>query len=104
METFENPLTKLAMRARKKFSKKSDVEKETSRPPRIDAEYIYKKYNPEREISEFKKKVGRIRAENEDVQNPIGQLIDRRIYEKLNEIEKDRYVNKIVNMYNRVIE
>lgn len=104
MEEQENPLTKLAMRARKKFNKKSDSEKTPSRQPRMDVEYIYKKYNPDKELADFKKQVKKIRDGNEDVQNPIGQLIDRKVYEKLNEVERDRYVNKIVNMYNRVIE
>ena len=44
-------------------------------------------------------KVKQMLDENEDVVNPLAKLIDYKIYNKLNDTEKERYLLVLVNKY-----
>lgn len=44
-------------------------------------------------------KVKQMLDENEDVVNPLAKLIDYKIYNKLNDSEKERYLLVLVNKY-----
>lgn len=40
--------------------------------------------------------------EREDVFNPIAELTDKKVFEKLSQIEKEKYVIEISKRYNRI--
>ena len=94
-----NPLTKLANRARKKFNKKQDEKEQKLNDRKINAEYIYKIFDNEKENLYFMKKTLKILSINPDTINPLGQLIDYKVFNNLNDVEKDRYIVNLTNKY-----
>ena len=50
----------------------------------------------------FVNKVNQILSSQTEVYNPIGQLVDKAIYDNLSEVEKQFYVLTIVDKFNKV--
>lgn len=94
-----NPLTRLAMRARKRFCKQT--KEKTS--PKLAAEYVFLKSNRGEEIEEFKNKVSKMIKDNPNIQNPIAKLVDKSRYEKMDIFGKERYITKLANLYEDVV-
>lgn len=99
MEDINNPLSRLANRARQKFNKKEKIEEKAVEKKKLNVEYIFKKFDDKSEQSIFTKKVSQILEMNPDVQDPIGKLIDENIYLKMTDYDKDRYILKLTNKY-----
>lgn len=94
-----NPLTRLAMRARKKFCKQTK-EKVSPKPA---AEYVFLKSNRVDEIEELKNRVSKMIKDNPNIQNPIAKLVDKTRYEKMDIFGKERYITKLANLYEDIV-
>ncbi len=53
-----------------------------------------------KEDLQFLKKVHSILSSNEDILNPIGKLVDKELFEKLNDTQKQQYVLELSEKYN----
>ena len=56
------------------------------------------------EDAQFLKKVYSILSSSEEIFNPIAQLMDENYFKTLNDIEKQSYVLKITDRYNKAKE
>ncbi|MDD2227142.1 MAG: hypothetical protein PHH71_00965 [Clostridia bacterium] len=96
MRTKNIALKRLALKAKKRLTGKNKINTYN-----IDTK---KPYGNVRIISceedeRFYKKVCKILSENRDIQNPLGKLIDRNIYNSLTVTSKEKYFFDLIDKY-----
>lgn len=98
----EDVLQKLALKAKKKLNKQNDEERILKRG--ISATYEFKEISLKKEREKLEKKVKSLLQSNSSCINPISKLIDKAIYDNLNENQKQAYILKLASEYREICE
>lgn len=96
-------LSRLASRAKKKLNKITEDE-EFSKEKILKAVYEFKKCELSEAEKQLQKKIVQLKENNPDCDNPIGRLIDHKIYDNLSEERKQAYILKLSNDYQYICE
>lgn len=91
-------LSKLASKAKKKLSKVTDAEELKT----IKAIYEFKQSDMPEQEKKLQKKIVQLVENNPDCDDPIGRLIDHKIYDNLNEERKQAYIFKLASDYREI--
>lgn len=87
----DNPLRKLAEKARKKFTKKLDLpQKKTEKI----ATYNYVKFNKDDELKALKSKIIKLLSVKPDIQNPLFELSDKELIKNMDRLEREKVFYK----------
>lgn len=97
----DDSLSKLANKAKRKLSKQGELE--TLNKTRSER-YVFLNLNNNDEIKRLQKKIVQIKMNNPDCIDPIGKLIDHKIYDKLSESQKQNYILKLADNYRKICE
>ena len=92
-------LSRLASKAKKKLSKMSDEDLE---PRRFKATYEFKVSNISNDEKKLQKKIVQLLENNPDCDDPIGRLIDHKVFDNLSEERKQAYILKLSNSYQTI--
>ena len=93
-------LSRLASKAKKKLSKTADG----VCAKKVKAVYEFKKSDWTEEEKKLQKKIVQLIENNPDCDNPIGKLIDHKVYDDLNEERKQAYIFKLSNEYRKICD
>lgn len=97
----DETLSKLANKAKRKLNKTEG--KEGFGVNKSDS-YVFTKIDSLSEKKKLQKKIVQIISNNPDCIDPIGKLIDHKIYDKLTDSQKQNYVFKLSAAYREVCE
>ena len=98
----EDVFSKFINKAKKKLSKPDEV-KQCEQPQKsIEADYQFKSSNRKDSLKKLEAKIHTLLKDDPNAINPIEQLIDHTIYNKLPESSKQRYILQLSSEYNRI--
>lgn len=97
---FDDSLSKLVNKAKRKLNKLGELEEKRNNSD----SYVFLKYENNEEMKKLEKKIVQIIKNNPDCVDPIGRLIDHKIYDELTDSQKQNYVLKLSAKYREVCE
>ena len=98
----DDVFSKFINRARKKLSKIEEPETKEKPEKSIIGEYIFAKSNKNENFKKLELKVKSLLKSDPDTPYPIDKLIDRKIFNNLDNSSKEKYILQLSNDYVKI--